>query len=535
MRFKVTCRIKCYIQPFERELGLRELESLAGSPPKPVMDLGEQSECFRVTSGVGPRELARDLAFWEAVSGDGSVTTTQSLREATASIVRNGIALEELAARLPFKDSVPLPNRRCLRYGSHGLHEYRGKFFPQLVRAFVNIGGVPRCGLVADPFCGSGTSAVEAILAGRDAFGLDMNPLSVFMARTKCSVLGVKVEELEKCYVDVRKRILNADGSGKEGQRSPGRATCDTEYLASWFDSRILAELEQIRVCVMSVSPGAVRDFFLLSLSNILRRVSCQKEDDLRIRKEVKAADEIDPVKEFLEEAGRSVRLLLAFLRQEGSSGLGRFQIHEGDSRKLATDWREYRRKADVIITSPPYATALPYLDTDRLSLCFLGLLPRVQHRERDQAMIGNREITDRTRRDYWGAFKSTGNGLPRSVKKLISEIQTLNQSRDVGFRRRNLPSLLYKYFHDMRQVFVGMREILKPGASAFVVVGNNHTLAGGKRVDITTVRLLADVAEAVGFEVVEEIPMEMLISREIFKKNAIESESILHFRNRQD
>src|SRR5207248_3747042 len=131
----------------------------------------------------------------------------------------------------------------------------------------------------------------------------------------------------------------------------------------------------------------------------------------------------------------------------------------------------EYRRKADVIITSPPYATALPYLDTDRLSLCFLGLLPRVQHRERDQAMIGNREITDRTRRDYWGAFKSTGNGLPRSVKKLISEIQTLNQSRDVGFRRRNLPSLLYKYFHDMRQVFVGMREILKPGASAFVVV----------------------------------------------------------------
>ena len=149
--------------------------------------------------------------------------------------------------------------------------------------------------------------------------------------------------------------------------------------------------------------------------------------------------------------------------------------------------------------------------------------------------MIGNREITDRTRRDYWGAFKSTGNGLPRSVKKLISEIQTLNQSRDVGFRRRNLPSLLYKYFHDMRQVFVGMREILKPGASAFVVVGNNHTLAGGKRVDITTVRLLADVAEAVGFEVVEEIPMEMLISREIFKKNAIESESILHFRNRQD
>jgi site-specific DNA-methyltransferase (cytosine-N4-specific) len=117
-------------------------------------------------------------------------------------------------------------------------------------------------------------------------------------------------------------------------------------------------------------------------------------------------------------------------------------------------------------------------------------------------------------------------------VKRLISEIQTLNQDTDAGFRRRNLPSLLYKYFEDMRHVFAGMREILKPRGSSFVVVGNNHTLAGGKRVEITTVRLLADVAEAVGFEVVEEIPMEMLVSREIFKKNAIESESILHLRN---
>src|SRR5207248_7143881 len=195
MRFKVTCRIKCYIQPFERELGLRELESLAGSPPKPVMDLGEQSECFRVTSGVGPRELARDLAFWEAVSGDGSVTTTQSLREATASIVRNGIALEELAARLPFKDSVPLPNRRCLRYGTHGLHEYRGKFFPQLVRALLNIGCLPREGIVVDPMCGSGTTLVEGRLGGYRAYGLDMNPLSAFLSKVKCQALSFDATE----------------------------------------------------------------------------------------------------------------------------------------------------------------------------------------------------------------------------------------------------------------------------------------------------------------------------------------------------
>ena len=75
------------------------------------------------------------------------------------------------------------------------------------------------------------------------------------------------------------------------------------------------------------------------------------------------------------------------------------------------------------------------------------------------------------------------------------------------------------------------MQEVLKPSASAFVVVGNNHTIAGGQRVDIATIDLLKDVAKGVGFEVAETIEMEMLVSRDIFKKNAIDSESILHFR----
>jgi site-specific DNA-methyltransferase (cytosine-N4-specific) len=144
--------------------------------------------------------------------------------------------------------------------------------------------------------------------------------------------------------------------------------------------------------------------------------------------------------------------------------------------------------------------------------------------------MIGNREITDKLKKSFWRDFSSGQHGLPDSVSNLISKIYRLNQKTDVGFRRRNLPSLLYKYFHDMKQVFAGMQTVLKPGASAFVVVGNNHTIAGGQRVDIATVELLQDVAKNVGFEVVETIGMEMLVSRDIFKKNAIDSESILHF-----
>ena len=97
-------------------------------------------------------------------------------REATVNIVRNGIPIEQIAKLVPFNGEIPLPNRRCLRYGTHGIHEYRGKFFPQLVRALLNIAGVYENKIVADPMSGSGTAIVEAVLGGCHGLGLDINP-----------------------------------------------------------------------------------------------------------------------------------------------------------------------------------------------------------------------------------------------------------------------------------------------------------------------------------------------------------------------
>jgi tRNA G10 N-methylase Trm11 len=37
--------------------------------------------------------------------------------------------------------------------------------------------------LLLDPFCGSGTSLVEARLAGLAAVGIDLNPFAVLLAR----------------------------------------------------------------------------------------------------------------------------------------------------------------------------------------------------------------------------------------------------------------------------------------------------------------------------------------------------------------
>ena len=107
----------------------------------------------------------------------------------------------------------------------------------------------------------------------------------------------------------------------------------------------------------------------------------------------------IDAVREFLEEVGRSVGTLYAFLRQRGRSGIGSGQVAMLDARTLFPSWDDLASKVSVVITSPPYATALPYLDTDRLSLIYLKLLQREEHRSHDYAMIGNRAITEKMRR----------------------------------------------------------------------------------------------------------------------------------------
>ena len=527
------CRMKPYIQPFERHLAIAELQAVARLTSRPLAPMAPEP-AMTVETDVAPQQLAERLSYFESVECDGrEFLTEQALKEATVYVARNGLPIEEIRRQIPVREASFLPNRRCLRYGTHGVHEYRGKFFPQLVRSLINISKVPSHGLVADPMCGSGTTLVEAALAGTRSIGLDMNPLSVFMSSVKCALLAVAPETLTDEYHRVRETLLKTrrpTAPRKLGYLSSLPAH-DQKYLNDWFSPQVLDDLDAVSMALGTVEDATIRDFMRLALSNILRRVSWQKEDDLRVRKEVRADVEIDAIREFLEELGRSVRIVAAFLWQTRGRRVGKVTVQEGDSRELRGIWDDWHNAVDAVITSPPYATALPYLDTDRLSLCYLGLLARSSHRDRDKQMIGNREITDKTRRDYWDLAKKHAKLLPQSVVMLIGKIDLLNAKSDAGFRRRNLPALLAKYFFDMREVLSGVAAVLKPGAPAFVVVGNNHTIAGGRRVEIETAKLLSEIAVMVGLQEGQHIPMEMLVSRDIFRKNAVAAETVLEFR----
>lgn len=523
----LTCKIKKYIQPFERRLALLELRALARTPVIPVDGDEETALTFSIDASNDVETLRKGLTYWHSVGGDSDGLTEQLRSEATSLVARNGVSVDALVKTV--RSTVPscLPNMRRLRYATHGLHEYRGKFFPQLVRALMNVAELEKNTILLDPMCGSGTTLVEAVLTGRNGYGLDKNPLSVFISEVKCAALTLQPSELVAAYNALKEQLTTYS---KHGQGySTHLSEHDQAYLARWFDIQTLKELDCIEAAIRQLSKPLLRNFYIVCMSNILRNVSWQKNADLRVRREVTNLEPGETIIRFLNEALRSTRVVAAFLGERGSTTTqSQVVVQQADARRVSDMFPELVDKVDAMITSPPYANALPYIDTDRLSLIYLGLLPRNGHRMLDMEMIGNRELTSGNRTRYWNTYKKHKTLLPSSTQSLIERIDKLNRDNKVGFRRRNLAALLSKYFFDMREVLQQSYTLLKPGGKAFLVVGNNRTTAGDELIEICTADHLSQISENLGFHLVDRLSMEMLVSRDIFKKNAMPSEQII-------
>ncbi len=505
----VRLEIKPYLQPFERQLADLELSALAGKGAR----LTSQNGYSLVKSGISEGELRERLTYWQRVGTEVLVPTRQTLLE----LSQNGSG--------PLTEANPQLHRaRRLRYGVHGLHEYRGKFFPQLVRSLINIADLKPDSVVMDPMSGSGTTPCETVALSHRALGLDLNPLSVFVSRVKCAVTTAPksfAPETRKSLTGFRYRTVSPKSVWPE----------DLGYLTKWFDPAALDDLASIVVEVAETKP-LVRGFLFACLSNIVRSVSWQKEVDLRVRKEIRdyspghavelfraaVQDQLDRIEPYQ-------ALLPANVR--GAA----YDIREGDAVAVDDVFSDFGGKVDLIITSPPYATALPYLDTDRLSLMVLGLLPRKNHRRTEASMIGTREVTEAERKTEWTRYQDRKDELPKNVVRLIDEIAEHYHGDSVGFRRRNLPALLAKYYLAMSDAMRSAHRLMRPGSFAFYVVGNNSTVVHRDRVEIPTDDFLKDIGQRAGWKHVDTISMELLASRDIFRENRGSKETILWFR----
>ena len=68
----------------------------------------------------------------------------------------------------------------------HGWFKYREGFSYTLIKELLKRCGLSEDEYVLDPFCGCGTTVVEAKLNGLSGIGIDINPVSAFISEVKC-------------------------------------------------------------------------------------------------------------------------------------------------------------------------------------------------------------------------------------------------------------------------------------------------------------------------------------------------------------
>ena len=517
---QVTLELKPYIQPFERILAKAELAALLGI--KDSLEVEAKPYVTLCSDAVPIKMLQHRLAYWQRI-GDEVLEPTLQIRYEAASDWKNGLFNPDI---------VDLPKSRRLRYGPHGIHEYRGKFFPQLVKALINIAGLSEGATVIDPMCGSGTAISEARVMGMKAIGIDINPMAVEISHFKAGSLSVKPEQLHselEQLIDALEQVCVPDFERFWNEH-------DLEYLLRWFDPKALSEIAMIRTVISQVETPEIKAMAEIVLSNILRPVSWQKNSSLRTQKEVTTYIKGKALQAFVEQIRCQREKVCSYLSLiQNVQQLPDYEVITGDARKLDSLLPAHVGACDALITSPPYATALPYIDTDRLSLIVLGLLPRKEHRRCESQLIGNREVSEGERQKHWETYQARKRELPNAVCELIDTLAKANHRTDVGFRRRNLPALLAKYFLDMTDVFYSTHQMMQPGAYAFYVVGNNSTTINGEqRIEIPTNEFLWQIGKRAGWISEKRVEMELLPSRDIFRKNSGSQETILVFKARK-
>ncbi|WCH47016.1 DNA methyltransferase [Lysinibacillus sp. OF-1] len=513
-------KLKGYIQPFEKLLAKEELLALTSkqkyTPKFTEMPL-DSVEINPEYTDV----LQKKSAYWESITNSNSYTlpTYQVMFEKSP---------DDLVNIIEFMD---YPKRRYLRYGVHDLHEYRGKFFPQLVRSLINISQIPEKSKILEPFSGSGTTACESNMLNMDCTGIDLNPLSILISETKSKLLRENPEKLYLSAQNLIEQIKNSNIVFTEENLKKLWSDKDFKYLSDWFPLDCLKEIAFILDNIKIENNLVFYNFFKICLSNIIRSVSYQKESDLRVRKEIYEYKSGFAIEEFIKQIGYQLDKIIPFIKTKDTLNIsvGVSEIINSSINEIEVD-SSNQEQYDLLITSPPYATALPYLDTDRLSLIVLGLLPRSEHKNTDLKMIGNREITERQRLDLWNYYQKRKEELPTSVVEMVNSIAEINHQEGIGFRRRNLPALLAKYFLDMLDSMARSYKMMKNDTYAFYIVGNNSTLLDGTKVIIPTDRLLFEIGKLVGWQQYAFVDMELLASRDIFQSNSGNAESILVF-----
>jgi hypothetical protein len=286
---------------------------------------------------------------------------------------------ERIAAKLAEAlDVAPAPEpKRDGRDGSadddpdrahvHGFHTYPARMHPTTASRLVRAATTPGA-LVLDPFCGSGTVLVEAMIAGRRASGTDLNPLAERLARLKTA----RFTAGDRDALVAGARAVAAVADERRARRAGATKRYPPEDV-ELFDPHVLLELDSIRSAIagldVRLSGPLLRGALALVLSAILVKLSRRASDTSAGAAPRRLAAGY-PARLFVrktEELANRIAALEKLVPPEVPPA----QVALDDAARLRTIGAS---TIDAIVTSPPYVATYDYLEHHALRLRWLEL-----------------------------------------------------------------------------------------------------------------------------------------------------------------
>ncbi|MBX0312229.1 MAG: site-specific DNA-methyltransferase [Sulfurihydrogenibium sp.] len=235
------------------------------------------------------------------------------------------------------------------QYLSHTFHPYPARFIPQIPATFIKL-FTKESDTVLDPFCGSGTTLVEAFLHNRNSIGNDLNPLAVLISKVKTTLIG----EDKLRYFNKKLSLLNSyiDYTAKDSCiKLPKRK------LSKVFDDNVILKLNAIRRLLLEIKEEEYHDLYdfgRVALSSSIWSLT-----------EGSNADIIDI---FVNKVFSMQKEMLKMT--EIVKNVPKIRVTCGDARKLDVE----DSSVDLIVTSPPYVNALDYHRTHMYSMFWLDM-----------------------------------------------------------------------------------------------------------------------------------------------------------------
>ena len=374
--------------------------------------------------------------------------------------------------------------RTQTQYITHGYHTYPAKFIPQLAARLIRELSSEN-EIVVDPFMGSGTTIVEAMMQGRIGVGVDINPVAHLIAKVKST--PIEPATLERAYTQIADAL-------ETGAHSAKKIVPAHDRIAYWFPKKQKDRLGILLGTISEIRDEDARNFFLVAFSQILKSCSIWLQRSVKPTRDL-GKTPADPFDAFRRQARYMLKRNRAFwdvLPTRVRDNAGAYRTAQcADARALPVK----DGAARLIVTSPPYVTSYEYADLHQLAALWFKYcesLPEFRKR-----FIGSAS-TERTEID-------PSTPLRVYLKSEIAE----SICRDLGTGKKARE--VRNYFADLLECFAEMRRALQVGGKACIVIGDTE-LQGVK---VLNAEVFVEQMQNIGYRADEiikrEIPSKIL------------------------